>query len=86
MIHNELSSNIIGAGMDVLNELRPGLDEKLYERAMIIELRRRGHTLSIQKAFPVFYRGELIGNLIPDLIVDEVVMVDPKVVTCFTDT
>jgi hypothetical protein len=33
MIHEELSGKIIGAGMDVLNELRPGLDEKLYERA-----------------------------------------------------
>ncbi len=72
--------------MDVLNQLRPGLDEKLYERAMIIELKRRVHTLSIPKAFPVFYRGELIGNLIPDLIVDEAVIVDPKVVVCFTDT
>ncbi len=59
---------------------------KLYERAMIIELKRRGHTLSIQRAFPVFYRGELIGNLIPDLIVDDTVIVDPKVVACFTDT
>jgi GxxExxY protein len=57
-----------------------------YERAMIIELKRRGHSLSIQKAFPVFYRGELIGNLIPDLIVDDTVIVDPKVVTCFTET
>ena len=45
MIHEELSGKIIGAGMDVLNELRPGLDEKLYERAMIIELKRRGHSL-----------------------------------------
>jgi GxxExxY protein len=53
---------------------------------MIIELKRRGHTLSIQKAFPVLYRGELIGNLIPDLIVDDAVIVDPKVVACFTDT
>src|SRR5712671_6438030 len=86
MIQEELSGEIIGAGMDVLNELRPGLDEKLYERAMIIELKRRGHTLSIQRAFPVFYRGELIGNLIPDLIVDDTVIVDPKVVACFTDT
>src|SRR6476660_9130126 len=86
MIHEKLSSKIIGAGMDVLNELKPGLDEKLYERAMIIELKRRGHTLSIQRAFPVFYRAELIGTLIPDLIVDDSVIVDPKVVTCFTDT
>ena len=53
---------------------------------MIIELKRRGHAVSIQKAFPVFYRGELIGTLIPDLIVDDSVIVDPKVVTCFTDT
>src|SRR5438477_9781961 len=86
MIHEELSGKIIGAGMDVLNELRPGLDEKLYERAMIIELKRRGHSLSIQRAFPVFYRSELIGNLIPDLIVDDAVIVDPKVAACFTDT
>src|SRR6266446_6414501 len=83
MIHGELSGKIIGAGMDVLNELRPGLDEKLYERAMIIELKRRGHSLSIQRAFPVFCRGELIGNLIPDLIVDDAVIVDPKVAACF---
>ena len=55
MIHEELSREIIGAAMDVLNELKP-------------------------------YRGELIGNLIPDLIVDDAVIVDPKVVSCFTDT
>ena len=63
-----------------------GLDEKLYERAMVIELKRRGHNLSIQRSFPVSYRGELIGNLIPDLIVDDAMIVDPKVVSCFTDT
>ena len=49
-------------------------------------MKRRGHSLSIQRAFPVFYRGELIGNLIPDLIVDDAVIVDPKVTACFTDT
>ena len=86
MIHEELGEKIIGAAMDVLNELRPGLDEKLYERAMTIELKRRGHSLSIQRTFPVFYRSELIGNLIPDLIVDDAVIVDPKVVASFTET
>jgi GxxExxY protein len=68
------------------NELKPGLDEKLYERAMIIELKHRGHTVSVQSAFGVSYRGELIGNLVPDLIVDDAVIVDPKVAACFTDT
>jgi GxxExxY protein len=42
MIHEELSREIIGAAMVVLNELKPGLDEKLYERAMMIELKHRG--------------------------------------------
>jgi GxxExxY protein len=86
MIHEELSGEIIGAAMSVLNELKPGLDEKLYERAVIIELKHRGHIISVQSSFPVHYRGELIGNLIPDLIVDNSVIVDPKVVACFTDT
>jgi GxxExxY protein len=53
---------------------------------LVIELTHRGHTVSIQRSFPVFYRGELIGNLVPDLIVDNLVIVDPKVVSCFTDT
>ena len=34
LIHAELSREIIGAAMHVLNEMKPGLDEKLYERAM----------------------------------------------------
>lgn len=86
IIHEELNGIIIGAAMEVLNELKPGLDEKLYERAMIIELTRRGHTVSVQSSFAFFYRAELIGNLIPDLIVDEAIIVDPKVVSCFTET
>jgi len=86
MIDEELSGEIIGAAMEVLNELKPGLDEKLYERAMLIELKHRGHTVSAQSSFPVSYRGELTGNLIPDLIVDDAVVVDPKVVSGFTDS
>jgi GxxExxY protein len=86
IIHEELSRKIIGAAMEVLNELKPGLDEKLYERALIIELKRGGHHTTVQRAFPVFFRGELIGSLVPDLIVDDAVIVDPKVVAVFTET
>ena len=85
MIHEALSRLIIGIAMEVLNELKPGLD-KLYERAMAIELRRCGHAVASQSSFPVFYRGEMIGNLIPDMIVDDLVIVDGKVVSAFTDS
>ena len=85
MLEEELSGKIIGAAMEVLNALRPGLDEKLYERALTMELKRRGHVVSVQRSFPVWYCGELIGNLVPDLIVDNTIIVDPKVVVCFTE-
>ncbi len=86
IIHEQLSGAIIGIAMEVLNELNPGLDETLYGRAMVIELRRRGHEVAVQNSFFLFYRAELIGNLIPDLIVDSSVIVDPKVVSAFTES
>lgn len=85
MVHKELSGIVIGAAINVLNELKPGLDEKLYENALIIELQEQGHRTEQQKRFPVHYHGKLIGTLIPDLIVDELVIVDPKVVIAFDD-
>lgn len=76
MIHEELSGKIIGAAMAVLNELGPGLDEKIYERPLVIELRKRGHLVEQQRAFPVHYSGELVGTLVPDTIVDGLVIAD----------
>jgi GxxExxY protein len=86
MIHEKCSEAVIGSAMEVLNKLRPGLDEKLYERALILELKKRGHTIESQRIFPVFYDGTEIGTLIPDLIVDGLVIADPKVVTGFDES
>ncbi len=72
--------------MTVLNKLRPGLDEKLYERALVLELTKRGHKVEQQQSHPVFYDDVEIGTLVPDLIVDALVIVDPKVVTDFNDS
>ena len=85
LIHKELSESIIGAAMKVLNTLKPGLDEKLYERALAIELRKRGHRVDSQRQFPVHYEGEHIGTLVPDMIVDDLVIADPKVVSGFNE-
>jgi GxxExxY protein len=72
--------------MDVLNDLRPGLDEKLYENALVIELKERGHQIEQQREHVVEYKGQRIGRLIPDLVIDQQGIVDPKVVTAFNDT
>lgn len=86
LIHGDLSREIIGAAMTVLNALRPGLDEKLYENALVLELQERGHRIDQQHRFPVHYKGNLVGTLVPDLIVDDKVIVDTKVVSSFIDT
>jgi len=86
MKHEQLTKEIIGAAMVVLNELKPGLDEKLYENALVLELAARGHAVEQQRDYPIHYRGHFIGKLVPDLIVDGKVIADPKVASAFNET
>jgi GxxExxY protein len=86
ILHRELTEAIIGAAMKVLNTLKPGLDEKAYENALVIELTKRGRRVEQQKRFDVLYDGVVVDTLVPDLIVNELVVVDPKVTEDFTPT
>jgi GxxExxY protein len=81
----ELSEQIIGAAMTVLNSLGPGMNEKIYENALIIALHERGLTTNQQKGFVVEFHGQQVGLLRPDLIVEDLVIVDTKVVEGFND-
>jgi GxxExxY protein len=67
--------------MHVLNTLKPGLDEKIYENTLVLELRAAGRMIEQQRQFPVN-----VGTLIPDLVVDRSVSIDRKVVSAFTGT
>ncbi len=86
LIHPEISEVIIGSAMKVLNTLKPGLDEKAYENALVIELRKRGHKVDQQRHFEVHHEGELVDTLVPDMVVDDLVIADPKVVESFNET
>lgn len=86
VIHSELSGAVIGAAMKVLNTLKPGLDEKAYENAMVIELRQQGHRVDQQRRFDVLYAGQVVDTLIPDMIIDDLIIADPKVAEDFTPT
>jgi GxxExxY protein len=86
LLHQETSRAVIGAAMKVLNTLKPGLSEKAYENALAIELRESGHTVEQQKRFDVVYAGQVVDTLVPDLLVDGTVIVDPKVVEDFNAT
>ena len=71
--------------MEVLNALGPGQDEKVYERALEIELELRGSRVVRQRQYAVTYKGHPIGTFIPDMLIDDLVLVDPKVVTSFNE-
>ena len=86
LVEELITRDIIGAAMTVLNELGPGLDEKIYENALLIELLALGHMLDQQQEFSVHYRGRYIGRLSPDLIVDGKIVTDPQVVTTFNES
>jgi GxxExxY protein len=74
----EVTYEIIGAAMRVHNELGPGLREKPYENALAIELRNCGFSVATQKAYPIYYHHDIVGDCIPDITVDQQVLIDAK--------
>jgi GxxExxY protein len=76
---------IVGAAMDVLNELGHGFHEKPYENALVVEFTLKGITFTQQKSFDILYKGHKIGLYVPDLIAFDCVVVDSKVIDQITD-
>lgn len=77
--HMDLTEKIIGAAMAVHRALGPGLSESVYENSLAIELHHLGLAFSQQERFPVYYREKIVGTLITDLIVDNKVILEAKV-------
>lgn len=76
---------IIGCAFEVLNELGHGLNEKLYENSLVVEFKHRGIAFDQQRRFEVHYKGEHVGEFIPDLIAFGKVVVDAKTIDRITD-
>ena len=78
--HKDLTDQIINAFFQVYNTLGYGFPEKIYENAMLIELRKRGLKVEQQPKIKVYYEGELVGEFEADLIVVDAVIVELKAV------
>ena len=74
-----------GAAMRVLNELGHGLREKTYERSLCVEMDHLGISYSQQKCYPVFYREVKVDEYIPDLEIEDTLLLDTKVVSKIGD-
>lgn len=76
---NQLSYEIIACAMRVHNFLGPGLLESVYEKAMMIELRKAGLQANNQQKVDIMYAGEPLGvDLKLDIIVNDLVIVELK--------
>jgi GxxExxY protein len=76
---------IVGAAMEVLNELGHGLHEKPYENALVVEFGLRKIPFHQQPNYDVLYKGHKVGLFVPDLIAYDAVVVDAKVIDRITD-
>ncbi len=73
-----ITEKIIGCAFKVSNTLGSGFLEKIYENALVIELRKNRLSVDQQKAIVVRYDGQVVGEYIADLLVEDIVMVELK--------
>jgi GxxExxY protein len=76
--NTELSETIIGCAIEVHRELGPGLPEAVCETALCIELQSRGIPFKRQVGVPIYYKGQLISEHRPDLIVADEIIIEVK--------
>ena len=79
--HTELTSQIIKAFYHVYNVLGFGFLEKVYERALLLELRKSGLSAVSQVPLKVFYEAFEVGSYFADIVVNDCVIIELKAST-----
>jgi GxxExxY protein len=77
-IYKDLTGEIIESACEVHNTLGCGLLEKVYENALVRELRLRKKHVSVQKECKVIYKGDKVGTYYADLVIEEKVIIEVK--------
>jgi GxxExxY protein len=77
---NELTCAINGAIFEVNKVLGPGFLEKVYEKALLLELRRGGLKAKSQVPIDVIYKGDVVGEYLADILVEDRVIIEIKTV------
>lgn len=76
--HSELTGMIIKAFYNVYNKLGYGFLERVYENAMLIELKKMGLHGVKQYAINVYYDNEIVGDFFSDILVENEVILELK--------
>ena len=77
--HKDITEKIIGAAFEVYTVLGCGFLEKVYQRAMQVELQRGGLNVELEKRIQVEYKGVVVGDYAADIFVADAVVVELKV-------
>lgn len=80
MAFRELTEAVIGCAYRVYNTMGHGFLESVYERCLLIELRKSGLRVESQKPIEVRYQGEVVGEFVADLLVEDKLIVELKAV------
>ena len=83
--HEDITDRIIGAAIEVHRRLGPGFLETIYEKALLIEFRKRGIRYRNQENIPITYDGEEVGLHRLDLLVEDVIVVELKAIKLLED-
>lgn len=83
--HGDLTERIIGAAIEVHRRLGPGFLESIYEKALIIELRKRGLSVRDQIDVAISYDGVEVGRHRLDLFVEDTIVVELKTIKNLDD-
>ncbi len=75
---DSLTGRVLGAIFEVSNTLGTGFLEKVYQRALLTELRLRGICATAEAAFVVTYKGQPVGKYFADLLVEDVLVIELK--------
>lgn len=78
MKYEEITGNIIKAAFKVHNTLGYGLQEKHYQKALMIEVMKSAYEVNMEYYTPLYYETHVIGQGRVDLFVDKKVMVELK--------
>ena len=84
-LHSTLTSTIIKAYYNVYNKLGYGFLEKVYENALILELKKFDLKCEKQKPITVFYDDANIGEYFADIIVNDCVILELKAAECLLE-
>lgn len=84
MLDDELTNKIIGRAYEVHNKLGSGFLEKVYQNALLIEASKKELYIKVQHPIKVYYDGQVIGDYIADLWVEERIIVELKAVQAIT--